>query len=61
MDGYVEHHKNKFQVDLRASERAGLLFTTTCSHHPIDFFAQDVDFMDQTDPFVCDRKKEWLG
>ena len=25
------------------------------------FFAQDVDFMDQTDPFVCDCKKEWLG
>ena len=21
----------------------------------------DVDFMDQTDPFVCDCKKEWLG
>ena len=22
---------------------------------------QDVDIMDQTDPFVCDCKKEWLG
>ena len=25
------------------------------------FFAQDVHFMDQTDPFVCDCEKEWLG
>ena len=24
-------------------------------------FAQDVDFRDQTDPFVCDCEKEWLG
>ena len=60
-DGYVEQQKRKFQVDKWASERARLLFTTTCSHRPIDFFAQDVDFMDQTDPFNCDCKKDWLG
>ena len=54
MDEHVEQQKKKFQVDKWASKRARLLFTTTCSHPAIDFFAQDVDFMDQTDPFICD-------
>ena len=49
--------KNKFQVDKWASERARLLFTTTCGHVLVKVFAQDVDFMDQTDPFVCDCQK----
>ena len=44
-------------MDKWASKHARLLFTTTCSHPPIIFFARDVDFMDQTDPFVCDCKK----
>ena len=57
----VEQHKKKFHVDLRASDRARLLFTTTCSHPPIIVFAQDIDFMDQTNPFVCDNEKESLG
>ena len=61
MDGHVEQHKKKFQVDKWASKHARLLFTTSCSHPEINFFAQDVDFTDQTDPFVCDCKKEWLG
>ena len=61
MDGHVEQQKKKFQVDKWASKCARLLFTTSCSHPEIIVFAQDVDFMDQTDPFVCDRKKEWLG
>ena len=60
-DGHVEQQKKKFQVDKWASKRARLLFTTSCSHPGIIFFAHDVDFMDQTDPFVCDCKKEWLG
>ena len=60
-DKHVEQQKKKFQVDKWASKRARLLFTTSCSHPGINFFAQDVDFMDQTDPFVCDCKKEWLG
>ena len=38
MAASVEQHKNKFQVDKRASEHARLLFTTTCSHPPIIFF-----------------------
>ena len=59
-DEHVEQQKKKFQVDKWASEHARLLFTTTCSHTP-NFFAQDIDFMDQTDPFVCDREKQWLG
>ena len=59
-DGHVEQQKKKFRVDKWAYECARLLFTTTCSHRPIDFFAHD-DFMDQTDPFVCDCKKEWFG
>ena len=58
---HVEQQKKKFQVDKWASKRAWILFTTSCSHPEIIFFAQDVDFMDQTDPFVCDCKKEWLG
>ena len=60
-DEHVEQQKKKFQVDKWASKHARLLFTTSCSHPGIIFFAQDVDFMDQTDPFVCDCKKEWLG
>jgi hypothetical protein len=54
--GYVEQQKKKFQVDKWYSEHARLLFTTTC-HVPVKNFAQDVDFMDQTDPFVCDCQK----
>ena len=60
-DEHVEQQKKKFQVDKWASKRARLLFTTSCSHPEIIFFAQDVDFMDKTDPFVCDCEKEWLG
>ena len=60
-DEHVEHQNKKFQVDKWASKRAWLLFTISCRHPEIIFFAQDVDFMDQTDPFVCDCKKEWLG
>ena len=60
-DGYVEQKKKNFQVDKWASKRARLLFTTSCSHRGINFFAQDVDFMDQIDPFVCDCQKLWLG
>ena len=60
-DEHVEQQKHKFQVDKWASEDARLLFTITCNHPPIIVFAQDVDFMDQTDPFVCDCKKDWLG
>ena len=61
MDEHVEQQKKKFQVDKWASKRARLLFTISCRHPEIYFFAQDVDFMEQTDPFVCDFKKEWLG
>ena len=57
----VEQHKKKFQVDLRASDRARLLFTTTCHHGPVEFLAGDLDFMDQTDPFDCDCRKLWLS
>ena len=60
-DGHIEQQKKKFQVKKWPSKHARLLFTTSCSHREIIFFAQDVDFMDQTDPFVCDYKKEWLG
>ena len=60
-DEHVEQQKKKFQVDKWASKCARLLFTTSYTHPEIIFFAQDVDFMDQTDPFVCDCKKEWLG
>ena len=60
-DEHVEQQKKKLQVEKWASERARLLFTTTCRHMPVNFLAHDVDFVDQTDPFVCDCKKEWLG
>ena len=60
-DEHVEQQKKKFQVDKWASKRARLLFTTSCSHPEINFFARDIDFIDQTDPFVWDCKKEWLG
>ena len=56
----VEQHKKKFQVDLRASDRAWLLFRTTCHHVRVEFLAGDLDFMDQTDPFDCDCRKLWL-
>ena len=55
-DEHVEQQKKKFQVDKWASKRARLLFTTS-SHRAIIFYAQDVDFMDQTDQFVCDYEK----
>ena len=57
----VEQHKNKFQVDLRASDHARLLFTTACPRLLVEFLAQDLDFMDQTDPFDCDCRKLWLS
>ena len=60
-DEHVEQQKKKFQVDKWASNRARLLFTTSCRHPKIILFAHDVNFMDQTDLFVCDCKKEWLG
>ena len=60
-DEHAEQQKKKFQVDKWASKRARLLFTTSCRQPEIIFFAQDVDFMDQTDPFVCDCEKEWFG
>ena len=61
MAASVEQHKKKFQVDLRAFDHARLLFTISCHHVPVEFLAGDLDFMDQTDPFVCDCEKEWLG
>ena len=60
-DEHVEQQKKKFQVDKWASKCARLIFTISCRRPEIKTFAQDVDFMDQTDPFVCDCKKEWLG
>ena len=57
----VEQHKKKFHVDLRASDRARLLFTTTCHHGPVEFLVVDLDFVDQTDPFDCDCRKLWLS
>ena len=61
MDGHVEQQKKKFQVDKWASKRARLLFTTSCSHRAINFYAQDVDFMDQTNPlFVSAKKSGWV-
>ena len=50
----VEQHKKKFQVDLTDSDRARLLFTTSCHHGPVEFLGWDLDFMDKTDPFDCD-------
>ena len=58
----VEQHKKKFQVDLRASDCALLLFTTTNGHHGlVEFLARGLDFMDHTDPFDCDCRKLWLS
>ena len=57
----VEQHKKKFHVDLRASDRARLLFTTACHHGPVEFPAWDLDFMDKTDPFDCECRKLWLS
>ena len=59
--GHVEEQKKKFQVDKWASKHAQLLFTASCSHRAINFYARDVDFMDQTDPFDCDCRKLWLS
>ena len=54
MAASVEHHKKKFQVDLRASDRVRLLFTIACGHHgAVELLYWDLDFMDQTDPFDC--------
>ena len=44
----------------RASECAGLLFTTYCGHNPVNFTTQDVHSMDLTDPFDCDYRKTVL-
>ena len=57
-DGYVEEQKKEFQVGKRASEHAGLLFTTYCGHNPVNFMTQDVHSMDLTDPFDCDCRKQ---
>ena len=57
----MEEQKKEFQVGKRASERVGLLFTIACHHGPVDFLAEDLDFMDQTDPFDCDCRKLWLS
>ena len=61
MDGYVEEQKKEFQVDKRASERVGLLFTTSCGHNPVHFMIQDVHSMDPTDPFDYDCQKQCWG
>ena len=58
MDGYVEEQKKEIQVSKRASERAGLLFTTYCGHNPVNFTTQDVHSIDLTDPFDCDCRKQ---
>jgi hypothetical protein len=60
-DGYVEEQKKEFQVDKRASERARLLFTSSCGHIPLNFTTWDVHFMDLTDPFDSDscQKQCW--
>ena len=62
-DGYVvEEQKKEFQVGKRASDRARLIFTTTCGHHgPVELLYWDLDFMDRTDPFDCDCQKLWLS
>jgi len=61
MAASVEQHKKKFQVDLRASDCARLLFTTACHHGPVEFLGRDLDFMDKTNPFDCDYRKLWLS
>jgi len=38
-DGHVEEQKKKFQVDKWASKRARFLFTISCRHPKIMFFA----------------------
>ena len=58
MDGYVEEQKNELQVQKRASECSGLLFTTSCGHNPVNFTTQDVHSMDLTDPFDYDYRKQ---
>ena len=60
-DGHVEQQKKKFQVDKWASEHARLLFTTTFGHVPINIFARDVDFTNQTiHLFVTAKKSGWV-
>ena len=61
MAASVKQHKKKFQVDLRASDRARILFTTACHHGPVEFLGRDLDFMDKTDPFDCVCQKLWLS
>ena len=56
-DRYVEEQKMEFQVDKRASERVGLLFSTSCGHYPVNFTTQSVHSMDLADPFDCDCQK----
>ena len=36
----VERHKKKFQMDLRVSDRAWLLFTIACHHGPVEFLGR---------------------
>ena len=61
MDEHVEQQKKKFQVDKWASKRARLLFTTSCSHPEINFFAEDVDFMNKPiHLFVTAKKSGWI-
>jgi len=58
MDGYLEEQKKEFQVGKRASECAGLLFTTYYGHNPVNFTTQDVHSMDLADPFDYDCRKQ---
>ena len=57
-DGYVEEQTKEFQVDKRASECVGLLFTTYCGHNPVNFMTQDVHSMDLIDTFDYDCRKQ---
>ena len=57
-DGYVKEQKKEFRVGERASECAGLLFTTYYGHNPVNLTIQDVHSMDLTDPFDCDSQKQ---
>ena len=56
--GMSKSKKKEFQVGKRASECAGLQFTTYCGHNPVNFTTQDVHSMDLTDPFDCDYQKQ---
>ena len=62
MAASVKQHKKKFQVDLRASERVRLLFTTACGHHgAVELLYWNLYFMVQADPFDCNCRKLWLS